>query len=353
MGGEPGHERKGLLISCDPACRAVALAELAAVLPPGPGPEWLEEGLALVPAGIEFDGVAASIDGIAPIFVRHIAPVHREHPLVAGEADLEVLKGGATVLAGRLRAGGTFSVQTRVLGAGKLPYRRVVVSEALSTLLEPLTGARMDARTPDQVLTVVCTPTRGLLGVSRTAQNRSAWPGGMHRFKNEDGQVSRSEHKLLEAISVFGLELPAAGTALDMGAAPGGWTRVLRQRGLTVTAVDPADLDPALRRDPGVNHVRGQVQAFLGAGRTFDVVVNDMRMDAAESVGLMVIARAALKPGGVAVVTLKLPEEDEVSIRTLESVRGLVARLGKNYRLRGARRLYHNRSEVTVALQAA
>ena len=67
-----------------------------------------------------------------------------------------------------------------------------------------------------------------------------------------------------------------------MGAAPGGWTRVLRQHGLKVTAVDPAELDPRLRTDRGVTRVRKTIQEYLPGAPRFDVIVNDMRMDAPE-----------------------------------------------------------------------
>jgi len=350
-------ERAGVLISCDPEFRGMAVEELAEILPKDPGLRWLDEGLALVRIEAGFDAFAEAVRKAAPAFVRHIAPVDREVVLTATPADLEVLSAAAAELSGRLDPALTFSVQSRILGTGKLPYRKVVINETLSTLLEAKTGAKLDCRTPQQVVSVVCTPTEGFVGVSRTVQNRSAWPGGMHRFKDEEGQVSRSEHKLLEALSLFELALPLDGVALDLGAAPGGWTRVLRQRGLTVVAVDPAELDPKVTRDAGVVHARRQVgEYFAGLEREsprprFDAIVNDMRMDAAASVEIMREARGYLKPGGVAVMTLKLKEEDRSVQRTPRTVRKLVARLAEAYAVVGARQLWHDRSEVTVALR--
>lgn len=52
-----------------------------------------------------------------------------------------------------------------------------------------------------------------------------------------------AEFKLLEALEVFGIVLPSHGVALDLAAAPGGWTRVLRRAGEYVTAIDPGELD--------------------------------------------------------------------------------------------------------------
>ena len=351
MTGHASH-RADVLISCEPTSRALALEELAPLVSAPSGIRWLEDGLAMVPAPAGFDAFSADVERAAPFFIRHICPAELKVGLTATEADLEILVGAAGDIKGRLDPSLTFSVQTRILAEGKRPYRRVVVNERISTWLESATAARMDCREPGQVISVLCTPTRGWLGVSRTEQNRSAWPGGMHRFKDEDGQISRAEHKLLEALGVFHLTLPSEGTALDMGAAPGGWTHVLRQRGLRVVAVDPGDLDPRLVGDPGVVHVRGKIEAYLNAGRRFDMLANDMRMDASESVAVMLEARPCLKSGGLAIVTLKLLIEHESASRTLATVRDSIARLARSYAVLGARQLFHNRSEVTIALQA-
>jgi len=339
---------RAVLLTCDPDSRPIAVKELESLLPPEA--VWLDPGIALIEAPAGFDAFAEAVAAAAPAFVRHLAPVEFTVPLSASLDDLPVLAHAAARLAGRLDPAGTFSVQTRILGEGKLPYRKVIVNERLSTALAGATGARMDARNPAQVVSVLCTPTKGYLGLSFTAQNRSSWPGGMHRLKDLDGQISRAEHKLEEALAVFGLTLPSTGKALDLGAAPGGWTRVLRQRGLSVTAVDPADLDPRLASDAGVVHVRRKVQDFRDLTPRFDVIVNDLRMDPAESVDMMLMVRPMLLPGGLALQTLKLPEEHTTPRHTLDTIRDALARLADQYTVLGARHLYHNRSEVTVAL---
>jgi 23S rRNA (cytidine2498-2'-O)-methyltransferase len=85
----------------------------------------------------------------------------------------------------------------------------------------------LDVRNPEQVLSLVCTPTHGYLGFSLAVENLSTWAGGVHRFKREKEQISRAEFKLLEILNLFQLSLSAGDTALDLGAAPGGWTRIL------------------------------------------------------------------------------------------------------------------------------
>src|SRR5690606_13535670 len=125
------------------------------------------------------------------------------------------------------------------------------------------------------------------LGASLARENLSDWARGMRRFAREEGQISRAEFKLLEALGEFDLTLPARGSALDLGAAAGGWTRVLRQLEQYVTAVDPGDLDPRLASDRGVRHKRMTAELYLADDPDmFDVIVNDMRMDARDSARL-------------------------------------------------------------------
>ena len=76
------------------------------------------------------------------------------------------------------------------------------------------------------------------------------------------------------------------------------------------------------------------------------MIVNDMRLDARDSArGLGEYGRY-LYPHGLALVTLKLPEQryDAALDHALNILR-------QNYTVAGARQLFHNRSEVTVYLK--
>jgi 23S rRNA (cytidine2498-2'-O)-methyltransferase len=81
----------------------------------------------------------------------------------------------------------------------------------------------------------------------------SPFVNGECRFEEDHiGPPSRAYLKLWEALTRFG-RWPAAGqTCLDLGASPGGWTRVLADLGANVIAVDKAPLAPAVAAMPGV-----------------------------------------------------------------------------------------------------
>ncbi|MFW5942052.1 MAG: 50S rRNA methyltransferase, partial [Chloroflexota bacterium] len=70
------------------------------------------------------------------------------------------------------------------------------------------------------------------------------------------------------------------------------------------------------------------------------------RLDARDSARLMVAYAPHLYRDGQALMTLKLPEENQVPI--IEHAFNI---LRQAYTIAGARQLFHNRSEVTVWLQ--
>ena len=183
-----------------------------------------------------------------------------------------------------------------------------------------------------------------LLGLNRREDSLSDWPGGRMRLARADERVSRSEFKLEEAIATFGLELPAGGKAVDLGASPGGWTRILRQHGQEVWSVDPGSLDPRLRGDRRIHHEATTAGRFFAANRVrFDVVVNDMRMDQVMSARMMLDAAEHLHPGGLAIVTLKGGGKNP-----LDGARRGLDVLRQEYDVLHARQLHHNRNEITV-----
>lgn len=354
-----------VIITCDDESIDLALAEAALVTE-------VQSSLELAP-GVLFVVCAATFGEIAerwrtspPIFVRHICPVQLVQPLRGDADDVEMLREVVTrSLAPVLADDLPFSVQTRIFG--ELPYKPFDVNSALSELLHTVTGALVDVRNPQQVVSALCiklTGARapqlaarlnlpaaqssfGLLGLSFVSENVSNWAGGMRRFAREYGQVSRAEFKLLEAIEIFGLQLKPRGVALDLGASPGGWTRVLRERDQYVTAVDPGDLDERVASDKGVRHKRMTAEEYLrDEPDKFDIIVNDMRMDARDSARLMVDYVRTLYPHGMAIMTLKLPHAKRAPV-----IDHAFSLLRQVYTIGGARQLFHNRSEITLLLR--
>ena len=277
-----------------------------------------------------------------PIFIRHVCPVLQTiQPSTVENIVEDVLAEFVEWMDPDM----PFSVQTRIFG--DVGFKPFDLNTAVSKTLQVATGAELNVRQPMQILSVVVTEDITYAGLSLAVHNISDWAGGVRRFAREKGQISRAEFKLLEALEWFHIDLIPNSVALDLGAAPGGWTRVLRQREQYVTAVDPANLDFALQEDTNVRHLAIAAEDYLEMyPDKFDLIVNDMRMDARDSARLMVAYAPYLYDEGLAIMTFKLPSENRES--ALDHALNILRR---PYQIVGVRQLFHNRSEVTVVLK--
>lgn len=300
------------------------------------------------------EGVALCEDASvqrSPIFLRHICPAQAEATLHGTMEDIALLCDGLVPLLPMIQQTGSFSVQTRIAETYQPPYKRFDINTALCKLIEN-TGASLDVKCPKQIISVMLMAGIGWIGISHVEENLHDWAGGARRFKWEEGQISRAEFKLLEAMELFQMKLDDGTHVLDLGAAPGGWTRILRRHGVYVTAVDPAVLDARLVKDRRITHVRTTAQVYFETQASqnlqFDVLVNDMKMDSAESATLMLTGAACLKAGGEALLTLKLPENTNEWLIRIEEAKAI---LEKAYIICGMKQLFHNRNEVTVYMR--
>jgi 23S rRNA (cytidine2498-2'-O)-methyltransferase len=292
-----------------------------------------------------------------PIFARHLAPVQAIVPLSNSERDVSELAIAAAGLPNfaYFERGQRFAVQARIVQTPghsvQRPYTSGQINAQLAAAIVAENGAVEYIKKPQIVLSILCSASKAFLGISQVGDNLSAWPGGARHFAQTPEQISRAEFKLLEALEVFGVSLPPRGRALDLGAAPGGWTRLLLEAGLQVVAVDPAQLDPRLRGHPALEHYRGYSEDYLEQAQkthqTFDLIVNDMRMDARDAARLLGQAAVCLQRDGLMISVLKLPHTS-VDFQPVPTLKQALHLLNKQYAIVQARQLFHNRQEVTV-----
>ena len=142
----------------------------------------------------------------------------------------------------------------------------------------------------------------------------STFPAGRAIPKERARDAPSSAHRKLEEALAWLGDAPGAGdVVVDLGAAPGGWTRVLRDRGAVVTAVDRAALDPALVRDPLVTHVKKDALDVDLVALAPAFVVCDVIWEPRHT--LTVVQRALQVPGlrgVVATLKLKRPVDHDV-----------------------------------------
>lgn len=183
--------------------------------------------------------------------------------------------------------------------------------------------------------------------------NASPWPMGIPRLRFPPAAPSRSTLKLEEAFLHFlraeerAALLREGATAVDLGAAPGGWTWQLVRHGLSVTAIDNGALDAALMRSGQVEHLR--VDGFrYRPPRPVNWLVCDM---VEQPLRIATLCAQWIAEGRAerALFNLKLPMKKR--FEEVQRCRRAIAEAlqGQPYRLR-LKQLYHDREEVTAYL---
>jgi 23S rRNA (cytidine2498-2'-O)-methyltransferase len=134
---------------------------------------------------------------------------------------------------------------------------RAAAPDSLDTIRETRTGQRRATPRNARVLdVVVLEPGEWWIGHHRAVRRHERWPGGSIPVRLPEHAVSRAYAKMEEAIQWSGLPLAAGDECVEIGCAPGGASQALLDRGLFVTGIDPADVDPAVLEHPRFRHLK-------------------------------------------------------------------------------------------------
>jgi len=181
-------------------------------------------------------------------------------------------------------------------------------------------------------------------------------PGGIPRLKRPKSAPSRSFLKLEEAWQTFldaeerGRALQSGMRAVDLGAAPGGWTWLLQRRGLEVLAVDNGPLKGEVATAEGVTHIRADGFTWRPP-RPVDWLVCDM-VERPQRVAALAADWFAAGRCRYAVFNLKLPMRRRYA--AVEECRKVIRdHLGHTPARVAVRHLYHDRDEVTAFIGPA
>lgn len=233
------------------------------------------------------------------------------------------------------------ALQDRAAGFARALHR--LLQRGLPDLAGLLRGGEPEA---DDLVLQLCRLPQGLW--YSTAPSRmlsSGWLGGIPRLRDDPRAPSRSFLKLEEAFARMD-EWPADGqSAVDLGAAPGGWTLALARRGCRVTAVDNGPL-----RLPAPEPGWGRVEYRRENGITFqprhpvDWLVADMLVAPGVALGLLRrwMGQRLMRR---LVVNIKIPQQQAYA--AIAPVLAYLRAEAAHYRCE-VRQLYHDRREVTV-----
>jgi len=333
--------------------RAAAATGARAVAAPIPG-----AGYATAAADVlDVAAVRTHIATHPAIFARSVFVGSGPHPLLAaGDAPTRADRMPALLAAiGTLAAAADHAPPWRSVWVehadsdeGKALSR---LARALQACLETalVEAGRIDADAPNRLHVFLTDGRTAFIGTSDAAASR--WPMGIPRLRRAGPAPSRSAQKLAEAFVVFlgerENELPRPGQrAVDLGAAPGGWTWVLASRGLKVVAVDNGPLKGAVAHDPLVRHVRADGLSWRPP-RPVDWLVCDI-VERPARIAEVVAGWIADGDAHAAIFNLKLPMKQRY-----DEVRRCEALIAGRLRASGVRatlelrHLYHDREEVT------
>jgi len=185
--------------------------------------------------------------------------------------------------------------------------------------------------------------------------NSSPWAMGIPRLKMPREAPSRSALKLVEALFVMlsdaerETRLKPGMRAVDLGAAPGGWSWQLARNNLLVTAIDNGTLDKALLAGGMVEHLREDGFHYKPK-KPVDWLVCDM-VESPSRIATLVGEWAASGLCRESIFNLKLPMKKryEEAQRCRDIVATRLEQAGVPYTLR-MKQLYHDREEITAYL---
>jgi len=205
-------------------------------------------------------------------------------------------------------------------------------------LLDPGTARRLHAFFPQGDKVYLC---------AADPEASAPWPQGIPRLKYPHAAPSRSTLKLEEAfLTLLDADeqerwLKPGMRAVDLGAAPGGWTYQLVRRSIRVDAIDNGPMDRALLDSGLVEHLR--VDGFrYRPKQPVDWLVCDM-VEQPRRIAELIAQWLAAGACKRAIFNLKLPmkkryDETQTCLARVRAAAGDVR----------ARQLYHDREEITV-----
>lgn len=191
---------------------------------------------------------------------------------------------------------------------------------------------------------------RALIGASQPGRS-SVWHNGVPRLRMPSDAPSRSTLKLAEAVFTFLGDdaeriMAADMNAVDLGAAPGGWTWHLIHRGLKVTAIDNGPLKGDLVDNAMVRHLREDGFRYRPKFEV-DWLVCDM-VEQPIRIANLVAQWLVRGDARHAIFNLKMPmkKRGEALQQCADAIHEQMQDADIRYQLR-FKHLYHDREEIT------
>ena len=189
------------------------------------------------------------------------------------------------------------------------------------------------------------------LGWHRANAPETRWPGGVPPIALPPRMISRAYLKIVEALEWSELPIQPGDRCVEIGSSPGGSCLALLERGLLVTGIDPAEMDPEVLAHPKFTHIRAIAKNVKrGIFRECRWLVMDANVAPNYTLDTLdgVLTQGGAKPEGL-VLTLKLTDP------ALEEKLPAIAERLRHYGYRRVRmrQLAYNRQEICAVVDQA
>lgn len=134
--------------------------------------------------------------------------------------------------------------------------RAVAPEQCASLRSVPVPRTRATRRNARVLDVIVFSPGEWWIGYHCAVRKHERWPGGVIPVAMPEHAVSRAYMKMQEALAWSDLPLAPEDECVEIGCAPGGASQALLERGLFVTGIDPADVDPVVLAHPRFRHLK-------------------------------------------------------------------------------------------------
>jgi 23S rRNA (cytidine2498-2'-O)-methyltransferase len=191
---------------------------------------------------------------------------------------------------------------------------------------------------------------------SAPIENSAQIAMGIPRLRMPSSAPSRSTLKLEEAIHWFiddeSKYFKNGITAVDLGAAPGGWSWQLVQRGMLVTAIDNGPMENKLMQSGMVEHFKTDAFTYRPK-KAIDWLVCDMA-ERPSLVSKLIAKWFTREDCRNAIFNLKLPMKKRYQEVTqcLELIHQQLDEANIAHQIQ-AKHLYHDREEITVCIMTS
>jgi len=215
-------------------------------------------------------------------------------------------------------------------------------------------GGIVDLTEPEIMFLVQIIQDRYFAGVATPSDILTKTPAVDRKWAKGERPVSRAELKMREVMRRHPEIFDGSYVALDLGAAPGGWSKAMAKKIKKIIAVDPGALDEDVLKIENVVHLKKRAEN-LQLDEEVEVLTNDANILPMESATLSCeAAEAHLKSGGYLVHTVKFgidpdtggPVAKSLSHAVLEVIRKFQ---NKDFEILSKIRLkYNTKNETTI-----